>query len=133
MENFVAAIVERNLEYEADLCGHLFDTSEKRLLRLLVKLCRLGVRRGDTVQIPVKLTHELMAQMVGTTRSRVTFFMNKFRKQGIVEYGRELLIHVGQIPDLPLRRSRRKLSHSCSGNFPESAGVYTIVRRDDSW
>ena len=101
MEQFLAGVVERNLEYEADLCGHLFDTSEKRLMRLLVKLCRLGVRHGETVEIPVKLTHEIMAQMVGTTRSRVTFFMNKFRRQGIVEYGRSLLIHVGNIPDLP--------------------------------
>lgn len=101
MESFITGILERNLEYEADLCGHLFDTSEKRLMRLLVKLCRLGVQRGDAVEIPVKLTHEMMAQMVGTTRSRVTFFMNKFRRQGIVEYGQCLLVRVGQIPDLP--------------------------------
>ena len=99
MENFVAWLVERNLEYEADLCGHLFDTSERRLLRLLLKLCRLGVMTGDTVEIPVRLTHDMMAQMVGTTRSRVTFFMNKFRRQGWVEYGRSLLIHLGRIPD----------------------------------
>jgi CRP/FNR family cyclic AMP-dependent transcriptional regulator len=99
MENFVAWQVERNLEYEADLCGHLFDTSEQRLLRLLLKLCRLGVMTGDTVEIPVRLTHDMLAQMVGTTRSRVTFFMNKFRRQGWVEYGSSLRIRVGKIPD----------------------------------
>jgi CRP/FNR family transcriptional regulator, cyclic AMP receptor protein len=100
MESFLDWLIERNLEYEADLCGHLFDTSERRLLRLLLKLCRLGVMTGDTVEIPVKLTHDMMAQMVGTTRSRVTFFMNKFRRQGWVEYGRSLLIHVGRMPEL---------------------------------
>ena len=72
MENFVCSMMERNLEYEADLCGHLFDTSERRLLRLLLKLCRLGVMTGGTVEIPVRLTHDMMAQMVGTTRSRIT-------------------------------------------------------------
>jgi CRP/FNR family transcriptional regulator, cyclic AMP receptor protein len=100
MENFISWLVERNLEYEADLCGHLFDTSERRLLRLLLKLCRLGITTGDTVEIPIRLTHDMMAQMVGTTRSRVTFFMNKFRRLGWVEYGRSLLIHAGRIPDL---------------------------------
>jgi CRP/FNR family transcriptional regulator, cyclic AMP receptor protein len=100
MEGFVSWMMERNLEYEADLCGHLFDTSERRLLRLLLKICRLGVMTGSTVEIPVRLTHDMMAQMVGTTRSRVTFFMNKFRRQGWVEYGRSLLIHVGRIPEL---------------------------------
>ena len=83
-DNFIASLTERNLEYEADLCGHLFDTSERRLHRLLLKLCKLGVANGDAVEIPVKLTHDMMAQMVGTTRSRVTFFMNKFRRLGWV-------------------------------------------------
>jgi len=100
MEDFVSWQAERNLEYEADLCGHLFDTSERRLHRLLLKLCRLGVMNGDAVEIPVKLTHDMMAQMVGTTRSRVTFFMNKFRRLGWVEYGRALIIHVGKIPEI---------------------------------
>ena len=100
MESFLAAITERTLEYEADLCGHLFDTSERRLFRLLVKLCRLGVMNGSSVEIPVKLTHDMMAQIVGTTRSRVTFFMNKFRRHGWVEYGRSLLVYVGRIPDV---------------------------------
>jgi CRP/FNR family transcriptional regulator, cyclic AMP receptor protein len=101
MESYIAHLTERNLDYEADLCGHLFDNSEGRLLRLLLKLCRVGVMTGGTVEIPVKLTHDMMAQMVGTTRSRVTFFMNKFRSQGWVQYGRSLLIHVGNIPELP--------------------------------
>jgi CRP/FNR family cyclic AMP-dependent transcriptional regulator len=98
--DFVANRVERNLEYEADLCGHLFDTSERRLRRLLLKLCPLGVTTGGAVELPVRLTHDMMAQMVGTTRSRVTFFMNKFRRQGWVEYGRSLLIYPGRIPDV---------------------------------
>ena len=111
MEAYIAHLAERNLEYEADLCGHLFDTSERRLLHLLLKLCRLGVMIGPTVEIPVKLTHDMMAQIVGTTRSRVTFFMNKFRRQGWVQYGRSLVIHVGnnpQIKELPAREAPGK-------------------------
>jgi CRP-like cAMP-binding protein len=100
MEAYLAYLAERNSEYEDDLCGHLFDTSERRLLRLLVKLCRLGVMTGGAVELPVRLTHDMLAQMVGTTRSRVTFFMNKFRRQGWIEYGRSLVINVSKIPDL---------------------------------
>jgi CRP/FNR family cyclic AMP-dependent transcriptional regulator len=100
MENYIAHLEERSLDYESDLCGHLFDTSELRLLRLLLKLCRVGVMTGGTVEIPVRLTHDMMAQIVGTTRSRITFFMNRFRNRGWVEYGRFLLIHVNNIPDL---------------------------------
>jgi CRP-like cAMP-binding protein len=106
MEEYIANLADRKLQYEADLCGHLFDTSERRLLYLLLKLCRLGVRIGPTVEIPVKLTHDMMAQMVGTTRSRVTFFMNKFRRQGWVEYGRSLVIHVDNIPSPAELRAR---------------------------
>jgi CRP/FNR family transcriptional regulator, cyclic AMP receptor protein len=93
METFIGQLVERNLEYENDLCGHLFHSSEDRLRHLLIKLCRLGIRKGDSVEIPVRLTHDMMAQIVGTTRSRVTFFMNKFRREGLVEYGRTLVVH----------------------------------------
>jgi CRP/FNR family transcriptional regulator, cyclic AMP receptor protein len=100
MENYIAHLEERNLDYEADLCGHLFDTSELRLLRLLLKLCRMGVMTGGTVEIPVRLTHDMLAQIVGTTRSRITFFMNNFRKRGWVEYGRLLMVHVNNIPEL---------------------------------
>jgi CRP-like cAMP-binding protein len=101
MDTYISSLADRNLDFEADLCGHLFDTSEKRLLQLLLKFCRLGVMSGDTVEIPVKLTHDMLAQMVGTTRSRVTYFMNKFRREGWVHYGRTLVIHVGNIPNLP--------------------------------
>jgi CRP-like cAMP-binding protein len=98
MEAYIADLTERCLQYEADLCGHLFDTSEERLLRLLLKLCRLGVMTGGSVEIPVKLTHDMLAQIVGTTRSRITFFMNGFRRKGWVHYGRSVVVHVGNIP-----------------------------------
>ena len=61
---------------------------------MLVKVCNLGVRNGDTVELGFKLTHEMMAQMVGTTRSRVTLFMNRLRNRGVVEHGRSFVIHV---------------------------------------
>jgi CRP-like cAMP-binding protein len=102
MEAYVARVAERNLESEAELCGHLFDTSEQRLRQLLPKLCRLGVmdEQGE-VEVPMKLTHDMLAQMVGTTRSRVTFFMNKFRREGWVHYGRSLIIIPGKKPVNP--------------------------------
>ena len=93
METFIGQLIERNLEYESDLCGHLFHSSEDRLRHLLLKLCRLGIRKGNSVEIPLKITHDMMAQIVGTTRSRVTFFMNKFRREGLIEYGRTLVVH----------------------------------------
>jgi CRP/FNR family cyclic AMP-dependent transcriptional regulator len=62
--------------------------------RLLVKLSTLGVRSGGSVEVPFKLTHEMMAQMIGTTRSRATSFLNRFRESGLVEYGPPFIIRV---------------------------------------
>jgi CRP-like cAMP-binding protein len=85
-EKFIAALLVRNIDLEEDLCDQLFNHSEKRLARVLLKLARL--REHDVVpdgKIP-NLSHETLAEMVGTTRSRVTHFMNKFRKLGLIDY-----------------------------------------------
>jgi CRP-like cAMP-binding protein len=85
-EKFTAALLARNIDLEADLCDQLFNHSEKRLARVLLKLSRLGTNVSiPDAKIP-RLTHETLAEMVGTTRSRVTFFMNKFKKLGLIEY-----------------------------------------------
>ncbi len=85
-EKFMAALLSRNIDLEEDLCDQLFNHSEKRLARVLLKLSRL--REHDAVRdakIP-DLSHETLAEMVGTTRSRVTHFMNKFRTMGLIDY-----------------------------------------------
>ncbi len=85
-ETFTAALLARNINLEEDLCDQLFNQSERRLARVLLKLKRLSQHPDmPTAKMP-RLSHETLAEMVGTTRSRVTFFMNKFRKLGLIEY-----------------------------------------------
>src|SRR5207248_433061 len=86
-ETFTAALLARNINLEADLCDQLFNHSEKRLARVLLKLSRLGQHADMPDAKMPRLSHETLAEMVGTTRSRITFFMNKFRKLGLIEYG----------------------------------------------
>jgi CRP-like cAMP-binding protein len=83
---FVAYLLTRNIRYEADLVDQLFNSSEKRLARLLLLLARFGKDGKPQVAIP-KLSQETLAEMVGTSRPRVSFFMNRFRKLGFVDYG----------------------------------------------
>jgi CRP/FNR family transcriptional regulator, cyclic AMP receptor protein len=85
-EKFTAALLARNISLEEDLCDQLFNQSEKRLARVLLKLKRLSQHPDMPTGKMPRLSHETLAEMVGTTRSRVTFFMNKFRKLGLIEY-----------------------------------------------
>jgi CRP/FNR family cyclic AMP-dependent transcriptional regulator len=85
-EIFTAALVTRNIDLEEDLCDQLFNHSEKRLGRVLLKLCRFDREAGKPNAKVPRLSHETLADMVGTTRSRITFFMNKFRRLGLIEY-----------------------------------------------
>ena len=89
---FVAYLVARNLRYEEDLVDQLFNSSEKRLARILLLLAHFGKEGKPEVAIP-KISQETLAEMVGTTRSRVNFFMNRFRKLGFVRYNGELEVH----------------------------------------
>jgi CRP/FNR family transcriptional regulator, cyclic AMP receptor protein len=90
---FIAHLLARNLRYEGDLVDQLFNSSEKRLARVLLMLTHFG-KEGKTETIVPKISQETMAEMVGTTRSRVNFFMNRFRKLGFVEYNsRGLQVH----------------------------------------
>jgi CRP-like cAMP-binding protein len=83
---FVAYLVARNIRYEEDLVDQLFNSSEKRLARALLLLAHFG-KEGVPGSVIPKITQETLAEMVGTTRSRVSFFMNRFRKSGFVDYG----------------------------------------------
>jgi CRP/FNR family cyclic AMP-dependent transcriptional regulator len=85
-EKFTAALLARNIGLEEDLCDQLFNHSEKRLARVLLKLSRFGQHADMPDATMPKLTHETLAEMVGTTRSRITHFMNKFKTMGLIEY-----------------------------------------------
>jgi CRP/FNR family cyclic AMP-dependent transcriptional regulator len=83
---FVAYLLTRNIRYEEDLVDQLFNSSEKRLARILLLLAHFGKEGKPETVIP-RLSQETLAEMIGTTRSRVSFFMNRFRKLGFVDYG----------------------------------------------
>jgi CRP/FNR family transcriptional regulator, cyclic AMP receptor protein len=90
---FVAYLLARNIRYEEDLVDQLFNSSEKRLARMLLLLAHFGKDGVPETVIP-KISQETLAEMVGTTRSRVSFFMNRFRKLGFVDYdGGGLQVH----------------------------------------
>jgi CRP-like cAMP-binding protein len=88
---FLFHLLTRTARVEADLVDQLFSSSEMRLARVLLLLANYGSDVGPE-PIPVKVNHELLAKMVGTTRSRVTVFMNKFRKLGLIDYNGELKV-----------------------------------------
>ena len=89
---FVAYLLGRNIRYEEDLVDQLFNSSERRLARVLLLLARFG-KEGMPESIIPKISQELLAEMIGTTRSRVNFFMNRFRKLGFIEYNGGLQVH----------------------------------------
>ena len=82
---FVAYLLARNIRYEEDLVDQLFNSSEKRLARVLLLLAHFG-KEGTPESVVPKISQETLAEMVGTTRSRVSFFMNRFRKLGFIHY-----------------------------------------------
>lgn len=89
---FVAYLLSRNIRYEEDLVDQLFNSSEKRLARILLLLARFG-KDGTPEAVVPKISQETLAEMVGTTRSRVSFFMNRFRKLGFIHYNGGLQVH----------------------------------------
>jgi CRP-like cAMP-binding protein len=82
---FLAYVLSRNIRMEADLVDHLFNSSEKRLARLLLLLANFG-QESKPIPLIAKMSQETLAEMIGTTRSRVSFFMNRFRDLGFIEY-----------------------------------------------
>jgi CRP-like cAMP-binding protein len=91
-ELFVAYLLSRNSRIQEDLIDQLFNSSEKRLARLLVLLANFG-KEGSPQPISPNINQETLAEMIGTTRSRVSFFMNKFRKLGFISYNGEIEVH----------------------------------------
>jgi CRP/FNR family transcriptional regulator, cyclic AMP receptor protein len=91
-EMFMAHLLGRSIRVEADLVDQLFNSSEKRLARLLLLLANFG-KEGDPEPVIAKISQATLAEMIGTTRSRVSFFMNKFRKLGLIDYNGSIAVH----------------------------------------
>jgi CRP-like cAMP-binding protein len=91
-ETFIAHLLTRNIRIEEDLVDHLFNSSEKRLARILLLLANFGKDVQPEEVIPT-ISQQTLAEMVGTTRSRVSFFLNKFRKLGFIEYNGGMHVH----------------------------------------
>ncbi len=89
---FVTYLLARNIRYEADLVDQLFNSTEKRLARILLLLAHFG-KEGRPETVVPKISQEALAGMIGTTRSRVSFFMNRFRKMGFIHYNGGLQVH----------------------------------------
>ena len=102
-EAFLARLLARNISFEEDICDQLFNHSEKRLARALLKLARFGQDpSADGYRITPKISQETLAEMIGTTRSRVNFFMNKFRRLGLIDYNGEVHVHAELLTDVVL-------------------------------
>jgi CRP-like cAMP-binding protein len=91
-ELFIAHLLARNSRVEEDLVDQLFNSSEKRLARILLLLANFG-KEGRPEPIIAKISQETLAEMIGTTRSRVSFFMNKFRELGLIDYNGRIEVH----------------------------------------
>jgi CRP/FNR family cyclic AMP-dependent transcriptional regulator len=91
-ERFTAHLLSRNIRFEEDLVDQLFNSSEKRLARVLLLLAQFG-KDGKPQEVIPKISQETLAEMIGTTRSRVSHFMNKFRKLGFLDYNGGLRVH----------------------------------------
>jgi CRP-like cAMP-binding protein len=100
---FISALLIRNIDLEEDLCDQLFNHSERRLARVLLKLSHMNDRSARTNVTLPKISHEILAEMVGTTRPRITQFMNKFRKIGLIDYNGSLTVRTNLLSDVVLR------------------------------
>jgi len=107
---FIASLLSRSIELEADLVDHLFNSSERRLARVLLMLANMNTGNNSDAAIS-KINHESLAARVGTTRSRVTLFMNKFRKLGFIDYsngaGGGLIVHPSLLNAVSTERQLR--------------------------
>jgi len=89
---FLSFLLARNMRTQADLVDQLFNSSEKRLARILLLMAEAGKPGRSEALIP-RISQETLAEMIGTTRSRVNFFMNRFRKLGLIQYDRRIRVH----------------------------------------
>jgi CRP/FNR family cyclic AMP-dependent transcriptional regulator len=119
-ELFMAYLLARNIRMEADLIDQLFNSSEKRLARLLLLLANFG-KDGKPQPVVAKISQETLAEMIGTTRSRVSSFMNKFRRLGFIEYNGHLEVH-SSLLSVVLHDDPRSVRGPDVSNFEQGAG-----------
>ena len=119
-ELFVAYLLTRNSRVEDDLIDQLFNSSEKRLARLLLLLAKFG-KEGSPTPISPNISQETLAEMIGTTRSRVSFFMNKFRKLGLISYNGKIEVH-NSLLDAVLHE-KPQLQRDGEADTPEKRGA----------
>jgi len=113
---FLKVLLERSMRIQADLVDQLFNSSEKRLARILLLMAEFG-QPGDPEQYIPKISQETLAEMIGTTRSRVSFFMNRFRTLGFIEYNGRIKVHKSLLNAVLLDQfaGHRPERHSSSG------------------
>jgi CRP/FNR family cyclic AMP-dependent transcriptional regulator len=116
-ELFMTYLLARNMRMEADLIDQLFNSSEKRLARLLLLLANFG-KDGKPQPVLAKISQETLAEMIGTTRSRVSSFMNKFRRLGFIEYNGHLEVH-SSLLSVVLHDDSRSVRNSDVSNFEQ--------------
>ncbi|MGA7994982.1 MAG: Crp/Fnr family transcriptional regulator [Bradyrhizobium sp.] len=123
---FTFYLLSRNSRMEDDLIDHLFNCSEKRLARLLLRLANSGAEGGGP-SIPITLSQETLAEMIGTTRSRVSFFMNRFRKLGYVDYNGKIEVHQS-LQDVMLRERPQTDDDESAARFEPSPALQSIQK-----
>jgi CRP/FNR family transcriptional regulator, cyclic AMP receptor protein len=112
---FLKVILERSIRIQADLVDQLFNSSEKRLARILLLMAEFG-KPGEPEQYIPKISQETLAEMIGTTRSRVSFFMNRFRKLGFIEYNGRIKVHKSLLNAVLLDRLPERNAGRSSGS-----------------
>ena len=122
---FLKFLLERSMRIQADLVDQLFNSSEKRLARILLLMAEFG-KPGEPEQYIPKISQETLAEMVGTTRSRVSFFMNRFRKLGFIEYNGRIKVHKSLLNAVLLDQiPERKPERPIGSDSPRSASKTT--------
>ena len=122
---FLKFLLERSMRVQADLVDQLFNSSEKRLARILLLMAEFG-KPGESEQYIPKISQETLAEMIGTTRSRVSFFMNRFRKLGFIEYNERIKVHksllnVVLLDQMPDRNPDRPIGSASSRSASKAA------------
>lgn len=119
-ELFMTHLLSRNIRIEEDLMDQLFNSSEKRLARILLLLANFG-KESKPEPLIAKISQETLADMIGTTRSRVSFFMNKFRKLGFIEYNGGLKVHSSLLNVILLDQEPRRAGQQAAASMAASA------------
>jgi CRP-like cAMP-binding protein len=112
---FLKFLLERSMRIQADLVDQLFNSSEKRLARILLLMAEFG-KPGEPEKYIPKISQETLAEMIGTTRSRVSFFMNRFRKLGFIEYNGRIKIHKSLLNAILLDQMSERNSEKAKGS-----------------